>query len=182
MKHTVTIPTRKLTMPDQLIREFTDHTTGEIVREYFRRDDDSDKKKKPRDKNFVRARPQALKAFLELNLPSAATRVLLWLATDCSWENYCEVDRAELMARLHLSRKTVWLALATLEKHDLIIFNDQRSKCWIEPTLCWKGYTEKLSAACALYQQRLKERSAGVVHHISPPSAADVALLSTAEQ
>lgn len=182
MTHLVTIPTRKLTMPDQLIREYTDTETGERVREYFRRDDDSDKKKKPRDKNFVRARPQALQAFLELRLPNAAQTILLWLAAGCTWENYCEVDRAELMSRLKLSRKTVWLALDTLEKQDLIIFNEQRSKCWIEPTLCWKGYTEKLAAACALYQQRLKERSAGMVHHISPPSAADVALLPTAEQ
>lgn len=149
-----TISTRKILMVDKLIERTINESTGEVTTHTYTRDVDTPRRK-PRDKDFWRSRPGAMKELLRRKLRPSELNVLLWMASDCEWQNRVEIKRQELERELGLSRKQVYNALEGLRKQGLIIFNDTRSVCWIEPTICWRGYSEKLSAARAEYMQKL---------------------------
>jgi hypothetical protein len=143
----------KHTRPAYITHEFTDEETGEVVRNHYTPADDKPPRK-PRDKNFFRMRPFALKDLARLTLSASELRCLLWLISECSWANQVDIARAALQQELSLSRATVWKALTELENRKLLHFtNQERSKAWIDPRLCWRGHTEALPAAVRLFDQ-----------------------------
>lgn len=97
---------------------------------------------------------------------------MLWLAAGCRWENQVDVDKAEICRRLSISKTTLWKALVGLQGRDLLIVNNQGTLGWIEPSLCWKGYSEKLPAAIAHFNTCLRQRANQESFDMTPPAGA----------
>lgn len=124
--------------------------TGEVVETPFEEKRDFG----PKQKDFLRVKYYAENTLAEQLTGGAENRVFHLLRGHCKEENHVFATKRGVEKRLNLAKRTVHLAFKRLIELNIIRPDPTNESWWyIDPSLCWVGYTESWTTA---YGQWLK--------------------------